>query len=296
MIRVVMILSAILTVSGCVTTSGGRVSESHSVSKYQPTSDFYYHVQGVDKSYSQNLVPDSTGTATSPNIFRVEVRNGDCLGKDCTGNWGGSWSGQYKERSELRMIPKSGNWGKGETVWFGVDVFIPEESKLPLMREQTTIAQTMVGKRKPNSRIKALFEEPTFGFIFKHGRLRANLEFGNNKANKHNEYRALTVADNIDDLIGKWTRLEWVIHFSNGAEGFARAYVNGNQVFEHKGDSMRLSGDVSQMKIGSYTNHYSFTPEYHKKNPDKAGIGTRVLFFDNASMAKSREELFTFKD
>lgn len=278
-----ILATSVLVLTGCQTVGGTRVSESHAVSKY-PIEGYHSHIQGVYKDYSHAFVADPTGTASSPNVERIEVRNGDCWGRDCKGQN----TGIYRERTETRLIPISGNYGYGKTVWYGVDLYIPKESVVPLRKGQTTITQTMIGKRKPNDPIKALFDLPTFELSTQSGMLQAKVFSDKNTSTK------LTVAK-IDDMADKWTRFEWVINQTNGSDGFVKVYVNGKLEFEHTGDSAMTRGDVAQLKYGIYTGYFDFTPEYYAKHPDVAA-GTRIIYADNPAIAFKREDLFKSND
>jgi hypothetical protein len=282
-----LILSFILILTGCQTTGGTRVSDSQFTSSYQ-IDGYYTRVQGVYKEYSHNFIPDPTGTASSPNVERIEVRNGDCYNKDCTGKNYNGGSGNYRERTEAGIIPKSGNYGYGATIWYGIDLYIPEESVIPLMRVPTTIVQTMIGKRKSNHPIKGLFNTMTF-----HLRTNGRMVQAEVAMSKHKQTK-LTVAE-LDDMAGKWTRFEWETHQTDKSDGFVRVYVNGELQFEHKGDSAFDKGNTAQLKYGIYSNYSDFTPEYYAKNPD-AGAGTRIIYADNPSMAFKREDLFKIND
>ena len=110
----------------------------------------------------------------------------------------------------------------------------------------------------------------------------------------------------VKDLADKWNRWEIQVKWSRGSDGFYNVYLNGNQVVDYDGITYGLcrSGrfDFAMLKYGMYSGYNGISDWYGKtekkdfyEDPSLLS-GTRISYYDNVSIAKSRSELFTIND
>lgn len=286
-IATILLLTALF---GCQSVPQGQGGKGYKISSYSAmeSESFTTFTIGSLKPHNYNVVSDPQHLEISKKVEKFTLENRDCGGADCFGS--GHRLGVLRERIEQRIMPKGQGWGLGSTVWYGMDLFIPHESREALNR---SLSQTNIATVKQftlNLDGTAKEKEPTFNLVFKGGKVQAAVYPTKNVA----EVRQLTVAD-LDEFLGRWMRLEWTIKFSTGDDGVFRFYLNRELKFEHRGRTAAHNDKKNSfIQYGLYSILREYTLEYYKANPSE-GLGTRTIYVANASIAKNRESLFPYQ-
>lgn len=214
------------------------------------------------KSHGYQVVEDPTNTAPTEYVERFEVRDGDC-GSDS------GWSDckNDRERSELSQMSKNGI-SSGE-YWYGWSIYIPKNEYELIYPANTILGQfhTPYGKKPPWT-IRMTMSE-------------------------------LILKDEIDgfmhslawheDMVGKWTKLEFHVKWSSGKKGFMRVYVNGEQIdIGHEGKPTHRGPGIF-FKYGIYR---SYLIRYkYQDDGVRETVPTQVVYYSNVQRGKDRESI-----
>jgi len=210
-------------------------------------------------SHGYQQIPDPTGSAPTETVERFEVRPGDC-GRDS----GWSDCANDRERSELS---ESGLNKTGETYWYGWDIYFPEDY---VNIYPTKVALGQFHQRE--SHPVWMFQNADGGYSLD------DQVFGQTR-----RYHRL-IAEK--DLRGKWHRIELQVKWSRERDGFFRVWVNGTQMVNHEGYTLR-SKSGTYFKYGIYR---SFMSRYkHFKKIEE--VPGQVVYFANVRRGKTRAEL-----
>lgn len=286
-VKFIITISILAALASCQSVPQRQVSKGYKLSSYSAmeSDGFTTFTIGSLKPHNYTVVTDPQRLEVSKRVEKFLLNNRDCGGADCFGT--GSRLGVLRERIEQRIMPKGDGYGLGNTVWYGMDLFIPEQSRDALNK---SLSQTNIATVKQftlNLDGTAKEKEPTFNLVFKGGKVQAAVYPTKNVA----EVRQLTVAD-LDQFLGRWVRLEWAIKFSTGDDGVFRFYLNRELKFEYSGRTAAHNDKKSSfIQYGLYSILREHTLDYYWANPSE-GLGSRTIYVANASIAKSRESLF----
>jgi len=266
---------------------------------YKPFSAGQVQTLGVKADYSHALVADPTGTATSPNVERYELREGDCAGNDCSG--GNNRGNVYRERTERAYQPKGVASNIGSEVWYGWDVFFDEKTAKNMTgRFTTTLGQLKSGWiNKSNVMVQGGCGKPLVMTNYSNSGVRLEL-FASDVGAGITRYQPMSKPKPMD-LANKWHRWEFQVKWSRGNDGIFNAWFNGEQIANYKGPTYQTCSFepmmFSQLKTGIYATHKYAGMDFDRKNTKPEEMkDVRVVLFDNVSVGKTREELFQSKD
>lgn len=272
---------------------------------YSPTTGARAMLFGANKDYKWSLISDPTKKASSPTVERFELRPGDCIGIDC--NRGSI--GTYSERVQ-RWIASRSTGALNTTVWYGIDFYVSGDyvdavSSVP--NDWKTYGITTIFDIKPGifDKSNAIREGGDGDVIVGLNAGWNGLEFKIWDAPSNQPGGSMYSSKNLpkwDVLVDKWNRVEVELKLSRKEDGVVRLYLNGELKDEYLGPNYKQSSkggkiEYGKFKYGIYT-FFKNSSDWKelRKNPKKYSPPTRVIMFDNPSVAKTRNELFNNLD
>lgn len=210
-------------------------------------------------SYGYQQIPDPTGTANAAMVERFEVQPGDC-----SRNEGWSDCDNDRERSELS---ENGLSKTGETYWYAWEIYFPEDY-VNIYPTKTALGQF----HQPDAHPVWMFQNADGGYHLD------DQVFGQTR-----RYHRLI---GEKDLRGKWHRIEVQAKWSRERNGFFRVWVNGEQMVNHEGYTLR-SKRGTYFKYGIYR---SFMSRYmrFKKVEEVPG---QVVYYANVRRGATRDDI-----
>jgi len=212
------------------------------------------------KSHGYVVQKDFTNTAPTESIEKFEVRNGDCY-------WNSNWNDCENDQQRSELTERKKTTISGNEYWYGWSVYLPRDF-VHLYPAISTIGQFHQDHSHPvwlfqlNENAYAV-SELTKGAIFSEWQLAK-----------------------IDEMKGKWTKLEIHVKWSKNDDGFLRVWVNGKQKVNYIGGTMTAKKvffkyGINQRQLAGY----KFKGNY--KDP----IPTQIVYYSNVKRANSRENL-----
>ncbi len=196
-------------------------------------------------------------------VFRFEVAPGDCARRghvdDCALD---------RERAELTSVAEKRPFDEqsGEGSWYRIEVFIPEDFAAPRNGMGITLFQLKVPGSHPALDL----------FIRGTDDLRVKLDhaYKLSQWDHDQQPRRDPVIVPSAALRGRWHDVRVHAHWSDGADGFVRLYVDGALSFAYRGQNV-AEGDSIYVKFGIYRWDVS-------RDPDRP---TSVVLFRNPDIA-----------
>ncbi len=246
----VALISAMAMLSAPITSKNGRFGP------------FERALNTTDHGYQ--IVPDPTELAPTRHVERFEVRNGDCVKK-------GAWDecAQDRERSELAQTKR--NIGEGETLWYGWSFYLPPDFP-DVWPTKTTLAQFHQTDQTGRSTqpVWMLLMHP-FGLVL-----------DDQTTGLTSRVITLIPDANVRD---RWHKVEIRSKWAKDETGTFDVWINGEQVFTHKGPTM--TADTVYFRYGVYR---SFVSRY-KSAKAADMVPTQIAYFTNVKRARSRKGL-----
>ena len=169
------------------------------------------------------FVPDPLGS--DDQVIQFEVRHGDC-GENKQPD-GSKWSDcdGGKDRAEINnRLPERGE------VWYQWEIFFPKDylSISPAKNIHSQYKLISEKNKKKNSRKYLFFEEIKYALFFRGQKL-------------------------VDDVRGKWTKIQVHVNWTTEKKGFLRVYANGELKFRNDGyATLRPGYDAVRIHHGIY--------------------------------------------
>ena len=175
-----------------------------------------------------------------PPVFRFEVAPGDCVRRghvdDCALD---------RERAELTSVAEKQSFEgqSGDGSWYRIELFIPEDFTAPQHGMGITLFQLKVPGSHPALDL----------FIRGSDDLRVKLDHAYKLSQwDHDQHpRRDPVIIPAAALRGRWHDVRVHAHWSEGADGFIRLYVDGELLFTYLGQNV-AEGDSIYVKFGIY--------------------------------------------
>ena len=249
-IKLLSALGIILLLTGCVQNRGNLGEMKRSLN---------------NKSYGYVVQKDFTNTAPTESIEKFEVRNGDCA-SDSSG-----WNDCEQDRQRSELSERNKSTISGHEYWYGWSMYLPEDF-VHLYPATVTLGQFHQKDSHPvwlfqlNENAYAV-SELTKGAIFSEWQLA-----------------------NIDDMKGKWTKLEIHVKWTKNDDGFFKVWVNGKEKVNYIGETM--TAKAIYFKYGIYQRElagYKFKGNYNDPIP------TQIVYYSNVRRANSRKDLVANK-
>ena len=284
---------------GCQTVS----SEYHGSAPFQTIENSRTLVIGSKKEYSINYVPDPTGKASSSMVERFELRNGDCAGKDCTGQQDGS----YRERVENNIAMLGKGWGLDSTVWYGFDFYFDTDTAEQFEGHEasTTLGQIKAGFfNNQNIMREGGCGAPLIMTRFHKGLVYVDLTVDGGRGGDADSKPFLVGV--VKEMANQWNRWEIQTAWTRKESGLLNVWLNGKQVIAYEGPTYNLCSrepmQFATFKYGVYSTYHPYNNWYGKVTRDEpfsnpeVRLDTRVVLYDNISIAKTRDGLFRSGD
>ena len=211
------------------------------------------------KPHGYAVIEDPTGTAPTRLVERFEVRHGDCEADN-------GWSDCDRDRERSELSEQKKRTTRGKSYWYGWSLYLPEDY-INVYPTKVALGQFHQVEAPP----VWMFQNSSGGYHLDrqvHGSTR--------------EYFELIDEEN---LRGKWHHIEVNARWSEGADGFFKVWVNGEQKADYSGQTM------TAMKVYfKYGVYRSFMSRYRRANGIDEVPG-QVAYFANVRRASSREGL-----
>ena len=225
----------------------------------------------VAASYGVKKVEDPTGSAPTPEVWRFEVRDGDCT-SDSSG-----WNDCDNDRERAELSQKNGRMYNHKEEWYGWHLYLPND--FPTIKPATTYLGQF---HQVNGKPIIMFMHNNRGlFLSNLTMLRTALKEGQTFM-AADPFNKLLIPD--DQLRGRWHYIEVHAKWDKKKMGFYRIYVNGEMKDSWRGVTM--DGRRVYFKFGIY--RYA-TDRYRYKYNEP--IPTQIAYYTPPTRAKSREKL-----
>jgi predicted cupin superfamily sugar epimerase len=211
------------------------------------------------KSYGYQVVDDPTGSAPTPKVERFEVRAGDCA-SDAV------WSDCKNDRERSELAQKTQLEWQGASQWYSWSVYFPKDYP-NVFPTKVAIGQFY----QKNNDAVWMFQQNSNGFW---------LDDQARGGYTRRYYKLLS----LEELRGRWHRIEVNARWSTRDDGFFRVWVNGEQKVDYVGLTMS-HGDV-YFKYGVYR---TWVKRYELQK--QQAIPTQIVYFSNVRRASNRDGL-----
>ena len=214
-----------------------------------------------NKSHGYVVEKDPTNTAPTEYIEKFEVRNGDCAGNAA------GWNDCEQDRQRSELSERNKSTFTGNEYWYGWSIYLPKDF-VHLYPATVTMGQFHQKDTHPvflfqlNENAYAV-SELTKGAIFSEWKLAE-----------------------IDQMRGKWTKIEVHVKWDKYDDGFFKVWINGKKKINYIGKTMTAS--AIYFKYGIYQRElagYKFKGNYNDPIP------TQTVYYSNVKRTNSREEL-----
>ena len=222
---------------------------------------------GNTRSHAHQVIQDPTGSAPTQMVERFEVKSGDCNREDCR---------RDRERSELLQENTYRQTYSGKEYWYGWSIYVPEDCP------DITPTRNYLGQwHEKSSYAVAWMVEKMGNSLYLNGHGFTAFATHNNSVSLYKNQWTLV----SDDLKGKWNRLEFHVKWSRDNDGFMYVWVNGKQIVEYRGPTMKESSVY--FKYGIYRSFMSRYEEAYDVNR----VPGQVIYYANVQRGRTRDEI-----
>jgi Polysaccharide lyase len=229
------------------------------------------------KSYAAESNPD--GTAELVESFYIDGTK--CRGDDC--NFG-------SVRSQL----KTNIWDDGrprsvtspKQAWYSFEIYFPRDFPYGMNQARGSyhFTEFKESKRCPTqtfSHVNGYNDNSLYLYLFSDATDKESRFYG--KSDDCYAYFEGGVGD-MTALVGKWTRFEFFVHWSDKDDGKIEVYRNGRRVLSRNGQNCNKIENCLERNIFYYG-------IYKPNNKDLKSVRPAKVYFRNVSMAQKREDL-----
>lgn len=258
---------------------GFLATEGFAQSKFEhgDFSNFVYAEN--NKKNSHEIVPNPNGTDELVDSFYIDGTN--CRGDDCKF---GSVRSQLRTNIWDDSRPRSITSPK--EAWYSFEIYLPEE--FPYGTNQVRGSYILTEFKESN-------ECASFYFGHFNGHQDNNLYLTLSEYSGAEDSRFAGAQDecvayyqeavsNMSNLIGRWTRFEYFVRWSEEGDGYIRVFRDGKHVFARKGRNCRKIEQCLERNIFYYG-------IYKPNNKDLKSVRPAKVYFRSVSMAQKREDL-----
>ena len=231
--------------AGCVSENVGE--DRSLITRRSPNNAFgnwTLHERNSTADYAYSVVPDFTGTASSSELERFELRDGDCGGVDC-----------QTDRQRYERMDLGGEMNQRAS--YSISFFLPRNQSIG--GPHTTIF-AFFEKGAPNVSLNVI----VMGWRESVSWLYA--EYGTATGRKK-----VRLAKS-SDIFGRWNTIDLDVHWAN--EGFYKAKLNGQTVLDV--NTKTMFGTDRNLNIFHYGLYMGGVSRYER---EIGSVPTRTIYF-----------------
>lgn len=238
---------------------------------------FMFASNNKSKSYAVEKNPD--GTDELVESFYIDGTK--CRADDCKH---GSVRSQLK--TNISDDKRSRSITSPKKAWYSFEIYLPKEFSYGTSQVRGNYIFTEFKESNPcpglffSSRNQNI--DTSLYLIIGEATGKIDTKLPGKPASCSQDYKAKV--NDISAMLGKWTRFEFFVNWSEGEDGYVEVYSDNVKVLEHSGKNCKVLSQCLERNQFYYG-------IYKPNNADLKSVSPAKVYYRNVSMAQKREEL-----